>query len=479
MAPESNPGKVDASDPCATDVRNPAYVLNSAAVSAELDTVSIPVYRGRFGPAQAERLLWRAGMGPRPGEARKLARKGMRDAVRSLTRPKTKARLSGPRPHDDDGLPLAPGDAWGHDVLWWMDRMVRSNQPGVERMTLIWHDWFATADVGAAKLNIAQNKLFRKRAYGHFDDLLFEVTVDPAMLIWLSGTSNTKSSPNENYARELMELFTLGADASYSENDVREQARALTGWTYDWRNGYTDFHFEPEYHDGGRKKIFGKTGNFGWKDSCRLCLKHPDHAEFFVRKLWSYFVPTRPSKKTLAGLRSLYKQGGYATRPVVEAILTHPALYEGPRMIKPPIVQIAGMLRARRAGVTTSSWTWISDDAGQRPFAPPNVAGWDEESWLDTARLSGRWTAAGSLTRSAEVDPEKYSAREGSKQAVDKALKFWGNPSITRRTHQELLSFSKNVERVATDEWQQGTYRGLRQNALRILIASSPDFQTS
>ena len=115
------------------------------------------MYRGRFGAKQAERLLWRAGFGPRPGEAHKLAEKGLKHAVHSLTRPKGKAKLHGRKPHDDNGLPLAPADAWGHDLLWWLDRMVRSSQPLTERMALVWHDWFATGEIGQAQLNLDQN----------------------------------------------------------------------------------------------------------------------------------------------------------------------------------------------------------------------------------------------------------------------------------------------------------------------------------
>ena len=169
------------------------------------------------------------------------------------------------------------------------------------------------------------------------------------MLVWLSGNENTKRHPNENYARELMELFTLGADAGYTEDDVREQARALTGWTNDWDDdiGSHNFHFDAERYDSGSKRIFGRSGTFDWKDSCRLCLQHPAHDDYFVRKLWSYFIPKPPPKKTLAALKKRYRKG-YAIRPVVESILLHPALYEGPRMIKPPIVQIAGLLRGRK-----------------------------------------------------------------------------------------------------------------------------------
>ena len=207
----------------------------------------IPVYRGHFGPEQAERLLWRAGFGPRPGEEKRLAKKGLHGAVHSLTHPK-RDRLIGPKPVDDDGHPIAPIDAWGHDHLWWLDRMVRSNRPLVERMTLVWHDWFATsnAGVGSQRLMLQQNGLFRRHGLGSFYNLLLAVTRDPAMLLWLNGTDNEKDAPNENYGREMMELFTLGASRGYSERDVREQARALTGWRNDWNDekGPVNFRFD-------------------------------------------------------------------------------------------------------------------------------------------------------------------------------------------------------------------------------------------
>ena len=172
----------------------------------------VPVYHGPFGKKEAERLLWRAGFGPKPGEAKEVARKGLKRAVDDLLHPPS-ARLVGKAPTADGGEPLSPRDAWGHDHLWWLDRMVRSNQPLVERLTLIWHDWFATsnAGVGSQKWMLTQNSLFRKHALGNFESLLIAVTHDPAMLIWLNGRDNTKWSPNENYARELMEIFTLGA----------------------------------------------------------------------------------------------------------------------------------------------------------------------------------------------------------------------------------------------------------------------------
>ena len=398
-----------------------------------------------------------------------------------LTHP-PKERLRGPAPHDSDGHPLAPADAWGHDHLWWLDRMVRTNRPLVERMTLVWHDWFATSNdgVGSQRLMLGQNGLFRQHALGSFAKLLLAVTRDPAMLIWLSGVDNTKEAPNENYGRELMELFTLGAGRGYSENDVREQARALTGFRNEWDDGIGphNFHFDGEYHDPGVKRILGKRGRFDWRDSCRLCLTHRAHPRFFVEKLWSYFIPTPPGKHTRHALTRLYVERNYAVRPVVEAILRHPRLYEGPRMVKPPAVYAAGLLRGMRRGVDTSSWSWIGHLMGQQLFYPPNVAGWDDTRWLDSGTWRGRWSAASEAICERRIEDDAGYKPDNPKQAVDRALAFWGKPAISRQTRAALLSFARRVEAGATEDWQKETYPRLRQNALRMLVATSPDLQT-
>ena len=444
--------------------------------------MALPVYTGEFSEKEAARLLWRAGFGPKPGEAGALAAKGLSGAVTSLLNPPA-ARLIGPAPRDEDGN-FAPYDLWGHDVMWWLDKMVRSNQPLVERMALNWHDWFATGDAGGARLGIRQANLFRRKAFEPFDRLIEAVTVDPAMLIWLSGIYNSKWSPNENYGRELMELFTLGASDPqtgypYTEDDVREQARALTGWRATWRDGvgYENFRFDPAYHDGGSKTIFGKTGRFGWRDSCRLCLQHPAHARFLVTKLWSYFIPTPPDASTRRQLVAMYRSN-YQIKPLLNAILKHPALYTGPAMVKPPVVLIAGMMRARGVGITDNAWSWISDLAGQRLFRPPNVAGWDEGRWLDTSSWRGRWIAAAHHTRHDDVEPGTYSADESVAEAISKALAYWGGPLIDSATRAGLEEFGESVESSITATWQNRQFRGLRQNALRMMIAMAPEMQT-
>ena len=432
----------------------------------------------------AERLLWRAGFGPRPGDIEAFAAMDRQTAVWTLTRPSGAANLIGPAPHHSDGSALAPADVYWDNHLWWLDRMVRSDQPLVERMTLIWHDWFATSNdkVGHQQATLDQNALLRTHALGRFDDLLMGLTQDPAMLEWLDGIYNSVWDPNENYAREMMELFTLGADrGAYTEDDVRENARALTGFRADWDStlGLHNFRFDATRHDATSKTIFGQTGNWSWPDSVNLVLNHPLHASFFVTKLWGYFIPTAPDSATLSTLSGIYTSSGRQIRPVVEAILMHDELYSGASMVKPPVVVCAGLLRALARGVDTEDWGWICSQAGQVLFYPPNVAGWDAAHWLDTSTMLGRWSLANYASMPHVADPGSYSSTEDSVSAVNAARSFWGNPSLSDATVGELTRFADACAAQATADWQRQEYRGLRQNALRQLIAVSPDYQTS
>ena len=443
----------------------------------------LPVYRGPFKAAQAERLLWRAGFGPKKGDPARLAKLGLAGAVHSLTRPGDE-KLIGPAPHDKKNNPIAPLDAWGHDHLWWLDRMIRTTTPLVERMTLIWHDWFATSNdgVGSVKLMLEQNNLFRRSALGSFSNLLVNVTKDPAMLIWLNGVHSTAAAPNENYGRELMELFTLGADrpGGYTEQDVREQARALTGWRADWSDsagGFVNFRFDTRRHDSGAKTIFGHTGAFNWQDSCRLVLKHPNHASFFVTKLWSYFIPTAPSPATQRALEKLYVDGDHEVRPVVEAILQHPAFYTSAPMVKPPVVYVAGMLRGLARGIDTTDWTWLCSEAGQQLFHPPNVAGWDDSRWLDTAKFRGRWNIANYAHMPSSLDPGKHARLPSDPVKLTKdAL---GERAVSADTHRLLLAFVHKALADAGQDWEKKSYPPMIFNAVRQLAAVSPDGQTA
>jgi uncharacterized protein (DUF1800 family) len=448
-----------------------------------MDVSEVAAFAGSFDAAQAERLLWRAGFGPRKGEAEALAKLGLHGAVQALTFP-DRERLVGPAPKDDKGRPLAPYDAWGHDHLWWIDRMVRTSRPLVERMTLIWHDWFATSDAGvnSQRLMLDQNQLFREHALGVFPELLRRVTDDPAMLLWLNGSDNSKRSPNENYGREMLELFTLGAGRGYTESDVRENARALTGFRNDWKSGIgaTNFRFDPKSHDAGTKTIFHHSGTFTWTDSVRLAVSHPSHPSFFVSKLWSYFIPTPADNATLQALEHLYVSSGRRIKPVVTAILKHPALYEGPRMVKSPVVFNAGLLRRLGRPIDTTAYVWLDQMAGQRLFDPPNVGGWDDSRWLDTATWRGRWWVAAYVLRPYALDPGTAVQPFDAARLVETALEFWHRPALGPGTNRALLSFAQAaLGDAGSASWKRKQYPVMTQNALRQLIAMAPEMQAA
>ena len=454
-------------------------------------------YDGPFGRVQAKRLLDRAGFGPARGQAVEFAQLGLNSAVSTLINP-AGSNLAGPEPVvDDDGdiSPIDPINAWGHDHLWWLDRMVRAVHPLPERMALIFHDWFATSNAGVddARLMIDQSNLFRSGGLGSFLQLALDVTIDPAMLVWLNGNENRKNAPNENYARELMELFTLGADRhvdlgtdAYTEDDIREAAKALTGWRNDWSSeeGNHNFRFDPQRHSTATKTIFGHSANWNWNDVPRLCLENPAHPSFFVKKLWSYFIPQPPHPTTQAALESIYLSNSYAIKPVVEAILKHPDFYEGPPMVKPPAVYIAGLLRALGRYIDTDAWTWLSDMAGQQLYWPPNVSGWDDSRWLDTSRMRARWLIITYALGDRYFNPwdgPDYDPAEAPEPALNSALEAWDYPPMRTQQQAELLRFAQQAWPAMPPlaGWQQSPYRSMRQNALRQLIAISPDLLLS
>jgi uncharacterized protein (DUF1800 family) len=335
---------------------------------------------------------------------------------------------------------------------------------------------------------IDQNELFRRNALGSFKDLLTGVTQDPAMLLWLNGIENRKGAPNENYARELMELFTLGTNrGAYTEDDVRQLALALTGWTATWvdPSGWENFRYLDTRHDHRTKTVFGKSGDFDSQAALKLVLENDFHASFFATKLWSYFVPTPPDAQTQAALQQLYLDSGYGIRPVVEAILMHPDFHEGAAMVKPPVVYTAGLLRSLDRAIAEGDWVWLCDQAGQLLFNPPNVSGWDDSAWLDTSAWRGRFEIAvyalnqtGNWAGSVDPWHGAYSKTEDAETAVTRAIDFLNNPTVTPATRDALVTFAAGCLPATMASWEQAPYRAMRQNALRQLIATSPDYQT-
>jgi len=361
--------------------------------------------------------------------------------------------------------------------------MVRSRHQLVERLALVFHDWWATRRDGvstnAEMLN--QTNIFRAHGLGSFRAMARAVTTDPAMLQFLDGMSNRRGAVNENYGRELMELFTLGADrGAYTETDVREIAKALSGWTATYSNGWTNWRWDEQGRwDFSTKTVFGKSGRFTWEDAVELVLTHPLHPSFFVRKLWGYFIPTPPSAAESKALEQLYVASNLQIRPVLEAILCHPAFYEGPTMVKPPVVLSAGMLRAQERTVATYNWHYVGDRSGQQLHFPPDVSGWNDLRWLDTNTTVGRWDLVREGLRGKVITGTARDTypEETPEQALANARAFWGDPSLSAETVGQLKAFATAAPITGTTT-QMAQRRAQRFNALRQLVAASPDYQT-
>jgi Protein of unknown function (DUF1800) len=432
--------------------------------------------------AHVRRLFWRAGFGARPDEIQKWTAAGRDATIAWFLNGDGGPELVGPEPHTGDG-PLDPVNEWGHDVLWWLDRMVRSQRPLVEKMTLFWHDHFATRDQETPML-LAQNRKLRKHALGNFKTLTREITRDPAMAMFLSLLDSSKWAPNENYARELMELFCLGK--GYTEKDIREAARALTGFRARWNDGFRGMYYSREFHDYGVKKIFGKRGKYDWRDVIDLVLAHRNHAPFIVGKLWSFFITEPLDAPTRARLVRIYKSKKFAIKPVVAEILKHPALYanlDRPDMVKAPLVFLAGTLRTIGAGVERSSWTWLLDGMGQMPFRPPSVAGWDwGPAWLSTNTMKNRFFVVTYLFHDdgpLEVPNGSTPVDLSPDDAVTRAWKAVGEPWVSDATRAALVRMAGGAfsDLRPTQTARRQERADMRERTLRHLLLSGPDAQ--
>jgi uncharacterized protein (DUF1800 family) len=431
---------------------------------------------GTWTEAHVRRLFWRAGFGAAPDEAARWTERGKAATIAWLLDGDGASELAGPAPR----IALDPVNEWGHDLLWWLDRMVRTRRPLVEKLTLFWHDHFATLDQDTP-LMLAQNRMLRKRCLGSFRALLGSVTRDPAMLLFLSLADSDKSAPNENYARELMELFTLGR--GYTERDIREAARALTGFRARWGDdGFGGIYYDRAAHDGGIKRIFGKSGRYDWRGVLDLVCRHREHAPFLVGKLWSFFITEPLPRATRDSLARTYRRSGLRIKPVVEAILGHPALYAGldrPAMVKCPAVFLAGALRSIGRGMDTDDWTWISSSMDQMLFSPPSVAGWEwGPAWLSTNTMRWRFVA---VTYLMEKGPLKVEDRATDAEAtvaemLVQARRATGDPWTSPETDAAL---ERMAERTLSGRrsWEHQERADMCQRSLRHLLLSGPDAQ--
>lgn len=287
---------------------------------------------------------------------------------------------------------------------WWFRRILETRAPLREKMTLFWHDHFATSiqKVKQPVLMVRQNELFRRSAFGSFKDLTQAVLMDPAMMLYLDTQSSKKGMPNENFAREVMELFTLG-EGNYTEQDIREAARAFTGYQLNRMNGKV-FHNKRQW-DPGDKTVFGKTGPFTGKDIIAIIFEKPEPARFMAGKLWEYFVYEKPSAAALDALAASLRKANFQIGPLLREIFLSREFYAESSIrsqIKSPIQYIVALLKQLEITKPPTGFHITAEQQlGQVLFMPPNVAGWDwGQAWINTNTLLTRYNLAGFLTNS-------------------------------------------------------------------------------
>ncbi len=321
-----------------------------------------------------------------------------------------------------DSMSAGPGVSGGLEGLQaaWLYRMIYTPHPLVERLTLFWHDHFATSNekVNDPGLMNRQHQMLRQYALGDFGTLLRRIAKDPAMLIWLDATENSKSHPNENYAREVMELFALGR-GHYSERDIQEAARAFTG-TFVVRGRYRRNQSE---FDPGTKAVLGNAGPFDGDAIAEILLQQPQCARFIVRKLFGLLVSEvdQPSAELLEPLAAAYRDSSYRTHVPVEIILRSQLFFDPSvrfRRVKSPVEFSVGTIRALEVvspTVSTSDLAEACRNMGQSLFAPPSVAGWEGgRAWINTTTTLARSNAILSLVDDRRrIDPEGLATRHG------------------------------------------------------------------
>jgi len=380
-------------------------------VGAGLAGASSPALAAPLGKDGARHLLVRTGFGATPAEITLLAPLERETAVdRILAGGRTEATLAPPAFVDEAFYPYHKLRALSAEERmaylrrnveeglalreWWFREMLATPSPLTERMTLFWHGHFATSQrkVRSPRLVYRQNALLRRHALGNFGRLLGAVSKDPAMLVYLDNAGSRRQSPNENFAREVMELFTLG-EGNYSEKDVKEAARAFTGWSLDRDTG--EFRYRPFFHDGGVKTVLGHKGRLDGEDVLAVLLERPETAAFITRKLWLEFVSPSPDEREVARLAGIFRGAGYEVKPLLRAMLMSEAFWSpGNRgtLIKSPVELVVGTLHTLAIRpMTLRPAVVASAMLGQNVMSPPNVKGWaGGEAWINSATLLGR-----------------------------------------------------------------------------------------
>lgn len=286
---------------------------------------------------------------------------------------------------------------------WWIDHLLTTRSPFLERMTLFWHNHFPSSidKTTQASMLHMQNLMLRKNALGNFGQMLHDISRDPAMLLYLDGYVSTKDEPNENFARELLELFSLGI-GNYSEKDMREAARTFTGWGIDDRTG--NFIIRAQDHDNGVKTFLGKRGNFKGEDIINILLRHPKTAETIATKMWHEFISiSRPDARVIKQWAAKFRNSNYDIATLIRTVLHSPVFWSRHNrgaLIKSPIDLTIGTLRALPYSSAHTDLTHNLNIMGQGVFAHPSVKGWTGgKTWISTQSILRRNSMMSNLTK--------------------------------------------------------------------------------
>lgn len=360
-------------------------------------------------------------------------------------------------------------------IVWfWLERCRTSHAPLVEKMVLFWHGHLcsALAKVPDRRSMFDQNQLFRTHGLGNFEDLVQRVSVQPAMLRYLDNDRNVAGSPNENFAREVMELFTMGI-GHYSEDDVTESARAWTGHILDDADTY---RFTPEAHDWNDKTIFGVTQNWDGPMVLRHIINGPKRdivARFVATKLWSFLAYPNPEPGIIDAIAPAFASSGMEIKPLIRAILLHPQ-FRSERakngLVRSPIEYVVAAMRIAGLPCDVAHPEWTLRTMGQEPYNPPNVSGWKQNHyWITSSALWAKAKFANTIRwRLFALEELLDSSSKSPAAAVDAALNRFGITNPSAATRDAIIAYVAN-ERHHTS-WAE-------RAGLLYLPLLTPEFQ--
>lgn len=340
-------------------------------------------------------------------------------------------------------------DQYVYATKWWIDRMVDSPRPMLERMTFFWHNHFCSSwdKVNSARLMMAQNKLFRDQAFGNFRALAHQMALQPAMLLYLDNVDNVKSSPNQNFARELMELFSIGV-GNYTEDDVTAGARAWTGHGINWTT--YDYQFRATEHDNTNKTFMGVTRNWDGPQIIDFLLQENTTTKllackFLTRKWWEQFAYKSPSDALVAECAQVLFDNDLEVKPWVRYMLLHSEFYSAAAIrgvVRSPVEFVVACMWHTGYRSATLNPQWYVDGMGQVPYAPPNVSGWKTHGyWVNTSVFGSRAEFARSITwKLRNNGANDISKGKTPDQAID-TLTTMFDLQLDPVTRQALLDF--------------------------------------